>query len=572
MGLAAWFGLGAVAAAYNAAVGPALVVGTAPVALWLGSRAGWRRCLIVFAGVALLAGLLLAVPAVRHTAVGYVGFVRDNQATNTTANDIPWADGAYHRDERTGVGSAQILWETVRFAWVGVALVAAALAWRAWAQQDRAGGAGPGLVPLAVGVVLVLLIVSPWTMGRIDAGATSRPGLISRTAVFLLLPPLLLMAAGPGVAATARAVVVSAVVVGLCYGSAVTSMDPSFVMVKAYSVRTAPAAGQVVDGASIGLPGLGQVDRPADGWVDQIAALRRDLDKVVRPGETFLDLTDEQALYYYMDLPCPVRYASYVAANGTVQSAELKQLADHPVPAVLVGPSPMLDGVPESLRCYRLYRQYVTRYVPVVSGRFTLLVDPARAAALPTTRPDAVPAVPPVTPTEARLRLLDEVFVPDQLRRLPIAWGRSWDALKPRFTVVAPAAVPASVSSLPLSVDVPVPPAVTDGSAADFVLLTMTCEAADPAAAKFAARSPAHPGSAEPDFTLGWTVDGDTQWSPGEVRFKGGTGHLLVPLGAYPRWLLARRPGVLRVAVANPRVLKSWRLDGVTFLRLSDDH
>ena len=563
-GLVAWLLTCAVMAAYNGAIGPAFTAGTAPIALWAAARAGWRRCLAIAAGVVVIGALGAAIGPVRQTAVGFEQFVVQNGWTNTTANDLPWSKGAWQREEHVGTGSSQLLWEVQRMAWIPVALVGAVLAWRAMGRP--AASRHGGLVPLAVATALVLTCAAPWTMGRIDPGAMSRPGAISVTAVGFLLVPLLLLAAPTG-----RTAVVLAVVLGMVYPSAVTSMDPLLMTAMTYSVRVVPAEVPMIDGAKVGLPNLGQVEAPAPNWVADVAQLHRDLGQVLRPGETYLDLTDQQALYYYMGMPVPVRYASYVAANSRLQAGEERQLAQRPVPAVLVGPASGLDGVPVSLRCYRLYRDYVTRFVPVTMGQFTFLVDPTRAAALP---PAVAPSYirvlgsPTGPPDEARLRADDTLFSPVNLLRIPIAWGRSWPALQHLFTTVAAASVTQPGAGHAWA-DAAVPAAVTDGTAADFLLLRVAIDSAHAAAARAAERAdPAGTASAEPELLVQWS-DGTGQWSPGDpVRFKAHAGDLLVPLGAYPRWLLGGHPATVRVSVANPDQVRAWHVDAATFLWL----
>jgi hypothetical protein len=569
-GLVAWLGLCVVSTAYNGAMGPAFVVGTAPIALWHAARAGWRRCGLIVAGLAVIVAVGAAISPVRQMAVAFVHFVADNGWTNTTANDIPWAEGAWRRAEHAGTGSTQLLWELERMSWIAVAVLAAGLAWRAMAKRASDAGDRPpaGLVAQGQGTAVGVALANPWTMGRIDPSYMSRPGAISQTAVCYLLPAMLLLAAP-----TARTVTVLALLIGLSFTVGQSPLDPYRIMAQTYSVKQVPAGSVMVDGNKIGLPELGQVVRPSPDWLADVVQLHRDLGHLLRPGETYLDLTDEQALYYYLDLPVPVRYTAYVAANSRLQADEAKQLAEHPVPAVMIGPATKLDGIPPSLRCYRLYKDYVTRFVPVTAGPFTFLVDPARAASLVGTLPIAGPGsfafvLPQTDPTgERRLQILDDLLRPDDLHRVPLAWGRSWPALRPRFTVVGSATVD-QAGPAHLWADAAVPPAVTDGAAADFLHLRLTIVPTDAGAFRAAARAdPGTSRSAEPELLVSWS-DGGDQWSPGPVRFKAASGDLLVPLGSYPRWLLDHHPAVVRITVANPSAVRTWHVDAATFLRL----
>ena len=455
-GLVVWAAVALVGAAYNPSIGMAFAAASLPVALCLAAPAGPGRFALACLGIAAAAAIALAIPPVRQTLLGFVQFLRVNAASNTTANDIPWVEGAWNRGpDVAGLASTQLLWEATRFAWMLVAVVAAALAWRS-AGRPR-GQRPPGLLPMAVMVVLVLCIASPWTMGRIDIGAQSRPGGVSREALFLLLPALLLLARP-----TAATVAVIAVVGGLAYPSTNSALDPAFIVAKTVTTRFVQPTDVLVDGPAIGLPNLGQIIRPTPDWVDEVADLRRKLLSVLPPGQTFLDLTNEQALYFDMGMRMPVRYDSYVAANTAMQQNEERQLAAHPVSVVMIGPATKFDHAPESLRCYRLYRDYALRFTPVVAGPFTFLVepsladrfavvrplrDPARQSGFRPTAPPtpaelaaaaAAPAPTPAQLAEDRRLLLDECFHVDRpLQRLPIAWGHSWPTLAKRFDVVA---------------------------------------------------------------------------------------------------------------------------------------
>ena len=536
-GLVTWLAVCGVMVAYNAAIGPAFVVATSPVAVWAARRAGWRRALVLAVVVLAVLGSLAAVPAGRQTAVEFVRFVVDNGWTNTTAHDIPWSAGAWARDEHVGVGSSQLFWEAVRLAWIPVAVVAAALAWRTLAKKPRRG-----LLPLAVGTALVLAIAFPWTMGRIGPGIPSRPGALSGVAVGYLVPALLLLAVPRRRAGWA--VLAIAIIVGIDQDATVTDLDPAAVLAKATACLRVPPGAVVDDGAKLGLPGLGQVMAPSPDWLADVAELRRGLDRLLRPGETYLDLTQQQALYFYLGRRVPVRYVGYVAANGRLQAAEAKQLAERPVPAVMVGPSAWIDGIPDTLRCYRLWRDYALRYVPVKVGTFTFLVDPQRAAEFNGTPPPLPGVRPPVT--ERWLQTLDALDRPDDLQGLPMSWGRSWATLRQRFTVVGRATITRQPTAADRWAVATVPTAaVPDGAAADFLLLHVTA-------------------GSDVQLLLQW-ADVSGAWPAAAVHFGGTTGDLLVPLGAYPRWLLDRGVPAVRVGALDGR---PWRLDSATFLQL----
>ncbi len=569
-GLVLWAGVCLLEVAYNFVVGPAFVVATVPVAVWAATRAGWGRTLAVAGGVVVVAAAAAAVPDVRLTAVGFVHFVLDNGGTNNLAHGLPWAAGAWARDIEVGFGSNQASWETFRLSWMLVAVVAVGLVWRAAAVRGSTGSPGRrGLVPLAVAVAGVLVITVPWTMGRIGGGVFSRPGEMSGLAVCTILPVLLLMAVP---ARRAAGAVLVAAIVGayIQYGDA-TDVDPNQLLGKMAARRVIPAEFHLLDGATVGLPGLGKVYVPKDnGWVADLIALRQGLDRLLRKDETFEDLTEQQAIHYYLGMRVPVRYVAYVAANSKLQAGEERQLAARPAAAVMIGPSAWFDDMPPSMRCYRLWRDAALTDVPVSVGPFTFLVDSTRAAAYDHTPPRPEAGGRPVD-TETELEILDTYMRPTDLQRLPVAWGRSWPTLRSEFDVVGDGTVaPPTAADRWATATVPTA-TVPDGAAADFVLLRVSLTPSHPALYRRAVDDkpapPDTPTAAEPEMALQW-ADRSGAWPAAAAHFKAHDGTLLVPLGVFPRWLLGRGCPAIRACVLNEASVASWHLDAVTFLRL----
>ncbi len=558
------------AVAYNAALGPAFVLGTAPVAAWVAYRAvkagRWPAVAGIAAAVLAVVGVGYAVVPVRRTAVGFLDFVLQNQWTNSVGNGITWASGWGFRETTGGMGSSQFLWELSRFGWVAVAVAGGAVAWRELSRPP-----GQRRVPLVVvgfGTVTVLLLSIPWVMGRIDAGASSRPGAMSQTALSYLVPPLVLL--GAGRRRVGGGMLAVAVALGLSYPLGMTRLDPDGLEAKAEAVRVVPADAVVVDGGPLHLPRLGRIVRPENGFVEKLVRFRDVLATVLRPGETYLDFTNGQARYYYLDMPCPVRYVVYVACNAKLEAGMLAQLAADPVHAVLVRPFEPYDDVPDSLRVYDLYRTYVLKFVPVQRQEFMLLVDPARV-------PDAGPIG-----SEEQLKLLDVAFRRGDLARIPVAWGQSWPTLRPRFEPVAAVPVDRPTETNQVVADAgsyrpaganpfvrwAVPDAVTDGAAADYLRVRFDDVPTDLRATAAAERNePGAPGTAaEPRLALRW-VNADGSYSD-PVTFFARPGDLLVPLGSYPRWLLGRHPAAVRLDVVNPAAVKRFRFTELQFLRL----
>ena len=181
--------------------------------------------------------------------------------------------------------------------------------------------------------------------------------------------------------------VTSAAALGLLNATAGPGFDwPSVVRLPA-SLIDATSEQFAFHGRQVGLPSLGRISvSPAS--LDQLIELREQLSRLLRPGETYLDLTNNSAHYFLLGYPVPVREANpYAAPAQRGQRRMLEQLAENRPPVVLahVEQSTILhDGGPPSLRTPLIYRYLVMSYVPIIRGKFIFFVEPKRARDLVT--------------------------------------------------------------------------------------------------------------------------------------------------------------------------------------------
>lgn len=554
--LTLWIILCPLLCAYNAAMGPAFVLGTIPIALWQTWRSigsvRWRL-LLLFSIALLSAAVVLLVPLSRSITFGYIRFILDNQWTNEAINGIAWSQGLWRRDRTIGIGSSQLLWECFRFGWIPAVFAAAVVYWREWTKSP--GSRNLPLMVLSAAVPLVLLFSCPWVMERIDPGAPSRSGALAQVALLGLVPALTLLAIPRqhlGIS-----VLLLASFLGILYPYGIpTGLDADLLVQKPFSRRFIPADARAFDGQSAGLPRIGRIIRPTPDFTSDIVNLKNDLARWLKPGETFLDLSNQTALYFYLDMPMPAPYAGYVAGNSRLQGVMMRQLGAHPAPVVLISPCGWLDAAPPSLRCYRPYRDYILKFPAVEKDGFVFLVDPARVSNLQ-----------PVG-CENQLRLLDRLYRREDLQRLPIAWGESWDSLRDRFASVAKLPSAVTMSQFAQTFRWKLLPESAVGSNADFLRFHFDCVPTDGAAFRRATHcdSQLPPDAPEPRLRLSWTNPDNSESAP--IRFRAHPGDLLVPLGAYPRWLLGRGFRSLNVQIENPDCVKEMSLTEAELLRL----
>jgi hypothetical protein len=557
--LGIWLVVGFLSCAYNAALGPAFVLGTVPVALWQAWR-GFKldrfRFGVLIAIVAVLTAVALAIPMIRLIAFGFTKFILDNQWTNEAANGIAWVQGEWKRDQSYGVGSTQVLWESVRFGWIPASIIAAVFFWKQLSKP--AAQRNIPAMTLAGSIPLVMMWSSLWVIERLDPATPGRSAALTEVALLYLMPALVLLTVSQKRAG--YTVLLLAIFIGLLYPYGLpTGTDPVMLLQKPFGARYIPPSTPIVDGNVAGLPRIGQVVRPSPDFTVDIFNLKKDLSEFLHPGETYLDLSDQTSLYYYLDMQCPAQYAAYVAANSRLQGTMMRQMQQHPVPVVLISPSGWIDAAPVSLRCYRPYRDYVLKYPLVLKDGFIFLVDPSR-----------VPKVGPVG-SEDQLEVLDVLFRRQDLQRLPIAWGDSWNSMQDRFTPVAeiPGSKSAgSASGKVFSLNWEIPAQARIGTAADFVRFHFEIEPTDPNAFREARRSiwPGTAASAEPVLSLKWTRQDNSPSEP--IVFRGRTGDLLIPLGAYPRWLLGSGFHSLIIDLLNPACAKRIAVSNIQFLQL----
>jgi hypothetical protein len=287
--------------------------------------------------------------------------------------------------------------------------------------------------------------------------------------------------------------------------------------------------------------------------------MKKSLSTLLRPGETFFDLASQTGLYYFLGLRSPVQYAPYVAANARLQGIMMRQLQNRPVPVVLIGGGPgSFNEEPMSLRCYQPYHDFVLKYTVLADNGWIFLVDPSRN-----------PNHDPVG-TEPQLQILDSIYRRENLLRLPIAWGSSFNAMRDRFTPIA--AVSASLTAPAGRGTAPtltwqIPPQASSGVAADFVRFHLDIDPVDPVALRWASRTePPRENGPEPQLSLTWAKDDGVPSAP--IRFRGLPGQLLVPLGAYPRWLLGSGFRTMTLKLENPSFNRKIAVTDVEFLRL----
>jgi hypothetical protein len=528
--LVCWLLVVPLMALYNAPIGAAIAIGTFPAAIAVAYRLA-RRELAKFsalAGVAVVAvAALFSSRTVRAMGRGFLQFVQENQAVNNLANGIAWEQN-FHPTVSVLDFVRQAVWASSRVSWIIVALIAVQLAWRELAKPSNERR--ESLLWLAALIVPTLLVLAQWTLGRIDPVGGSRTDSLSYLTLFQILPVLLFIARPVTPHGNRK---LASIGVALAVGIALVDWRAAALAMvgsNAFPPRLISADRGVTNGADVGLPRIGTV--VPNQTLDDAVALKAALAPLLRPGETYVNLTVASDFFYYLDLPVPTLYAeAIVPASGQMQARMLRQIAAHRPPVALAAP-----WVVSSLHDYYLYRDFLLRYTAVRRGKFVLLVEPQRV-------PEAGSIGSP-----DQIALLDSIYRVARLEAIPSTWAGSWSTLAPRFTRivtldspnVSHGAIEYRLSDLALS-----------GATADFVKLDLS-------------------GASGAELRVRWAADGRPMGEPVSVMPALNSTTLLIPLGATPSWLLSKRIDSLRFEVVRKDGVwdTDFTLDKVTLLHL----
>jgi hypothetical protein len=512
-------------------------------ALLARDRAGLRRPLLLSAGAVAGAIILMVSPAgpLLRAATAYV-------ASNAQANghafgiplDLSW------RGVPLGTG------QLVHTAFSIGLLISAVLVWRRRGLLRLPSWSTYSLLAVAAVPGVVAVVLSSRFMGRIDV--SEWPG---------------------------RSTWGTLLVLGIIVPSVLLIWDTS---------RTRVAAWTVIGGATaitlVFLPvaqggmlrnALGWIDRPETWPTEAVAAavptlgegmddeahLARlaelaGIEAHLKRGERVLNVTDGGALSTYFEWRNPMSYlAPFNIESAGAEDRAVAALAADPPDYVLVGPGQWFDGMSLALRDPKLARWLMDHYSPFSCGTTTW--------ATPRTGADWVGVGAlrcPDGQDDASVRAdaagiwARAIGAGLDLDMLPATWGGGsphMGAARPLEVSVQQAEKDQTVSSL-----TPAPRGSGgDELVGDLLVLDVTCPAGG-------ASPPSHAAddfSTQTRASVSWPV-GAGQEEAGQTAFRWGVGSFIVPLDAYPTWLLrADRSAPITLTVPTLGCTGSWAVD-----------
>lgn len=304
--------------------------------------------------VALLVVLGFATP-VGAMLFGAVRYVLENGPVNQVAYGVPWHMSWNY------VGKSGFIFEAFRMSWIAVPLGCSLLILK-WSNDcNRRIEA---VFPLLVALLFTLLLI-PYSMGRIDIGNISRPGLVASFSWMILLP-----IAAWGILCRGNRTLLIVLAASMSAALGFSSVPFSNLNASASAmVSTSPLR----DGVNAGLPNIGRASVQDEHW-ERLTTLARVLAEKVPKGQTYLDLTSRNAQYFYLGYrPTLPVTAPYNMVSPAQQRRAVEMLREYaPDIALLEGNNIIHDGGGLALRNPYLYRFIVENYDPAYEKGFIL--------------------------------------------------------------------------------------------------------------------------------------------------------------------------------------------------------
>lgn len=577
--------------------------------------------------VLLLAGLVavFALSPLYRVLLGAIRYGLEQSSVNSVANGSAWDSGFGFMAQYN-----PFLWELARASWIFVAIIAGIAVWSAAFRSDDQRD----VKTMVFGTVIMLLAILyiPRAAARIDPNGISRLGVA--TAWFNSL--LLLLLARHWIQPRVRVSVLVAITfwcgilwpyLNLTETTLKTGVfGPKFNQeITLHTLLAKPANVAKVDPQTrldfadygFGAMGVGENDPANTEKKDRLVRIGKVLTAVLQPGETYLDLTNRNAQYYYLGFPPPIEVgAVYNLVNQQQQIRAIERLERIRPPLVLASADNILhDGGPVPLRSHLLYRYVVERYVPIVVDDVIWLVlrdrlakieslsrprlpfraapegfkpelylaanpDLAKSGVDPLGHflqygqyegrklsPDASPLPKTFNPeTQGPLSLLNQAFHPVNLQRIPYSWGRSVESLQTELTEIAVLDMAmATVQGLSRSQQQGFQ-CESAGPSIGFNLemLSLSGRQAGLLRIEFGSFSPAGMGKAEVIWrSVPEQKPGDSQG----IYFTLDSGVLLIPLDAAPGWLLSRQVKSLTIRFPDMPVGAKFHIGDIRLLQ-----
>lgn len=534
-----------------------------------------RKWIGMGASITVLVVLGFATPLLSML-FGAFRYVIENAPLNQVAYGIPWV---LSWDVGTLRGP---VFEIVRMSWIAVPIWCFAIT---YANVKNFSKHYYLLIP-AIIVFLFVMLLTPYTMGRIDPGFVSRPGLVAIFGWMVLLPLVLWKIITP------KAKVLLILLIAIM-GSSLNFMPWSFLNLTPLPLLnlnlTPPSVSNFIsamspeiyipplmDGQSAGMPNIGKAYVQHEQW-NRLIRLNMLLNANLAPEEPYLDLTSRNAHYFYFNRrPVIAITAPYNMVPLSQQKRAVEQLSqDIPRLAILEGNNVNHDGGGLALRTPYLYRFIIDNFDPVPQGGFIfgvrndnvsreqrLIVNEKTHAKEEFINDSEVHQLIAIQRLdEFRATLFQKAFSHSEFHKIPLAWGRSENALErmmnlvKTFDDIEPNLHQLTKEDGRFKVLGPDP-------FLSFDISTLNLSGIDAGLLRFDFK---YVGKTdEPRIQVFWW--GDQRHVASEdfsVRFTAGNGSLIIPLDASSKWFTLKHIRGIRIDLSDTSVYSEFSIKNI---------
>jgi hypothetical protein len=349
--LPSWFLTAPIVLLANPGVGALIVLASIPVVVLNAVRLLRSRTLFASLSILILTCFFILTMMIwsplGQMTKGAAEFVLANGPINMVAYGVPLRLSIDPK-----VGKIEALYECLRMSFLIVPLLSGLIviaAIRNRAIRDVA-------FRVALPIFVFSVLMTGYTMGRIDPGGPSRPGQFAIWGWTVLVPVVV----WPLIKSTMQPIYVGLMVLPVtmlaCYPYGSFQSFRAAVL----PTRSCPKLNSV----DMGLHNVGKAFLEEEHKT-RLMALKKIIFDRIPPGQTYLDLTNRNAQYFYLGMPPPIPVtAPYNMAPVSQQVEAVERLRKNPPPMVLLKADTIDHGVPTSLRAPLVFRFIMQEYQP----------------------------------------------------------------------------------------------------------------------------------------------------------------------------------------------------------------
>ena len=262
-------------------------------------------------------------------------------------------------------GESLFFFELTRMSWMLVVFILLTITYTSMKSKENKI---PTILRCSLSIMIILLYI-PYSMARIDPNHMSRPGGISFFSVIFLLP-----FSAWFIVKNHYKVIFLFFLACICifYKTSFVNLVLNW---KKAALSPLVSVNNLKNMENTKLHNIGSWSLADHNHLSRLNRLNGLLNKKLGPEETYLDLTNRNAQYFYMNRIPPTKYITspYMMAPLPQQKREIKNLKSNPPPiALLEGDNILHDGGGLPLRSSLLYRFVVDNYIPAFEDGFII--------------------------------------------------------------------------------------------------------------------------------------------------------------------------------------------------------